>query len=94
MALPTLRPYYQLHRPHSVVEERIARQRAQETDLRQIWTENSKYFNISNVRASKQEAWTSSKSFQGRCVCVSLIRYMRTRVSGLRFSQGRSVRVY
>ncbi|XP_064392251.1 trichoplein keratin filament-binding protein-like isoform X2 [Halichondria panicea] len=65
MALPTLRSYYKVHRPHSVAEGRIVSRRVLEEDVRQRWAENSKYFNSSNVRASKQEAWTSSKSFQG-----------------------------
>ena len=70
MALPTLRPYYMTRRGGAQSERLIVQRRTHEDDMKQRWTERSKYFHNSDVRSLKQEAWTSAKSFQDR-YCIS-----------------------
>lgn len=76
MALPTLQPYYLTRRSKAGAAERlIVQRRTHESDTKQRWSEHSKYFHNSDVRSSKQEAWTSSKSFQDRLV-VTLHKFL------------------
>ena len=65
MALPTLRPYYITRSSKVQTEQRMARQ-AHKSDVKQKWSQYSQYFHDSNIQSSKQQAWTSSKSFQNR----------------------------
>ena len=66
MALPTLRPYYITRQGQPRVERILARQQTREADRKQRWEENARYFANSEVRSSKQQAWTSSRSFMDR----------------------------
>ena len=68
MALPTLPPYYVTRSSKVQVEQQMVARRAHEVDMKQKWSKHSQYFHDSDVRSSKQEAWTSSKSFQDRYV--------------------------
>ena len=84
MALPTLRPYYVSRGKAAQQERLIVRRRTQEDDRRQQWTDHYRYFTTSNIQVSKQEGWTSSKSFQDRWACGpesgGVLRVLITRV--------------
>lgn len=68
MALPTLQPYYITKRNIVAPERLMVRRRVQQDDFKQRWSENSRYFHQTDVEASKQNVWTSSKAFQERWV--------------------------
>ena len=69
MALPTLQSYYMTRRGRAQPERLIVQRRTHESDVKQKWTEHSRYFHSSEVQSLKQEAWTSTKSFQDRYMC-------------------------
>lgn len=68
MALPTLRPYYVTRQSQPRMERLLVRRHTHEADMKQRWKENARYFANSDMRSSKQEAWTSSQSFMDRWV--------------------------
>lgn len=61
MALPTLPSYWSRKRP---LDQKVARQREQEAQLRQQWEQNSRYFRTSDIHSSKQAQWSSETSYQ------------------------------
>lgn len=67
MALPTLPFYWSRKRPQ---DQKVARQREQEAQLRQQWEQNSRYFRTSDIHSSKQAQWSSETSYQRRQVLV------------------------
>ena len=69
MALPTLQSYYMTRKGRPQPERLIVQRRTHESDVKQKWTEHSRYFHSSEVQSLKQEAWTSTKSFQDRYMC-------------------------
>ena len=70
MALPTLQPYYTTHGNKIQTEQKIVAKQTREADLKDRWSRHSCYFHDSDTQSNKQKAWTSSKSFQDRFVCV------------------------
>lgn len=83
MALPTLRPYYMTRRSKPLTEKLIAQRRTQEADFKQKWEENSRYFANSDMRASKQEAWTSSQCFMDSMAAYESQGRMEEKKKGL-----------
>lgn len=65
MALPTLPSSWCSRR---LPDQQAARQRRQEQEahLRQQWDQNSRYFQMSDIRSSKQAEWSSRASYQRR----------------------------
>ncbi|CAH6778771.1 trichoplein keratin filament-binding protein [Phodopus roborovskii] len=61
MALPTLPSYWYSRRP---LDQKVARQREQEAQLRQQWEQNSRYFKTSDIHSFKQAEWSSQTSYQ------------------------------
>ena len=67
MALPTLRPSLYVGNQRGKQAERLyVQRRNREADLKEKWTEASRYYRMSDVRSSKQKDWTSSHSFMDR----------------------------
>ncbi|XP_050408126.1 trichoplein keratin filament-binding protein [Patella vulgata] len=62
MALPTMPCYWTTRK--NIYEKAILQRRNHEEDFRQKWTDTADYFSKNNVNASKQETWTSDRSFQ------------------------------
>ncbi|XP_055002957.1 trichoplein keratin filament-binding protein isoform X1 [Sorex araneus] len=72
MALPTLSSSWG-RRP--LVQQQLARQREQAARLQQQWERNNHYFQLSDIRSSKQAEWSSQTSYQR-----SMHAYQRERV--------------
>lgn len=64
MALPTMSGYWSSRK--NVYEQAIVRHRNHEDDFRSKWGDTAKYFKNSDVRAAKQQAWSSTGAFQDR----------------------------
>ena len=67
MALPTLQPLW-MKNYKSRSEGLLVRRTQHEADRREAWETNAKYFQRSNVEATKQRAWGSKISHQERYV--------------------------
>ncbi len=65
MALPTL-PSYWTTRYKNITERSMVQRRQHEEDFREKWGANAQYFQQSEVRATKQNAWQSEQSFHDR----------------------------
>ncbi|PIK46686.1 putative trichoplein keratin filament-binding protein-like isoform X2 [Apostichopus japonicus] len=63
MALPTI-PSYWSSRYRNIQERAMVQRRTHEADFRETWSDRASYFNKSEVRTVKQNAWTSDRSFQ------------------------------
>lgn len=61
MALPTMSGYWSSRK--NIYENAIVKQRDHENDFRTKWTETANYFKNSDVRAAKQQAWSSSEAY-------------------------------
>ncbi|GFS01335.1 trichoplein keratin filament-binding protein-like [Elysia marginata] len=66
MALPTMRGYWSSRK--NIYEQAIVSQRNREDDFRNKWSDTASYFKKSDVRAAKQNAWSSTQAFQDRCM--------------------------
>ncbi|XP_038054854.1 trichoplein keratin filament-binding protein-like [Patiria miniata] len=62
MALPTM-PAYWTARYKNIQERAMVQRRTHEADFRQQWGNNAQYFKNSDVKTTKQRAWTSDQSF-------------------------------
>ena len=70
MALPTLQPYWMKHYKNKTEQFHVQRTQ-HESDFRNKWDENSRYFQRANVEATKKRAWQSDQCFQDRFfVCI------------------------
>ncbi|XP_005108740.1 trichoplein keratin filament-binding protein [Aplysia californica] len=65
MALPTMSGYWSSRK--NMYEQAIVRHRNHEDDFRSQWQNTAKYFKTSDVRAAKQQAWSSTDAFQNKC---------------------------
>ncbi|CAB4004077.1 Hypothetical predicted protein [Paramuricea clavata] len=63
MALPTLEPYWMKHYKNKTEQFHVQRTQ-HESDFRNKWEENSRYFQRSNVEATKKRAWQSDQCFR------------------------------
>jgi len=66
MALPTMNGFWSSRK--NVYEQAIVHHRNREDDFRSQWKNTSNYFKTSNVRAAKQQAWSSTEAFQNKCI--------------------------
>ncbi|RUS79147.1 hypothetical protein EGW08_013094 [Elysia chlorotica] len=66
MALPTMTGYWSSRK--NIYEQAIVSQRNREDDFRNKWSDTANYFKKSDVRAAKQNAWSSTQAFQDRCM--------------------------
>ena len=73
MALPTLQPYYVTKANATRPEKVIVRRRNYQDDFKQKWSQTSQYFRQTNVGASKENSWTSSKAVEERFVRKSVL---------------------
>ena len=64
MALPTMNGFWSSRK--NVYEQAIVHHRNREDDFRSQWKNTSNYFKTSNVRAAKQQAWSSTEAFQNK----------------------------
>ncbi|XP_022104626.1 trichoplein keratin filament-binding protein-like [Acanthaster planci] len=62
MALPTM-PAYWTSRYKNIQERAMVQRRTHEADFREKWGNNAQYFKSSDVKTTKQRAWTSDQSF-------------------------------
>ena len=70
MALPTMRGYWSTRK--NIYEQAIVSQRNREDDFRNKWSDTANYFKKSDVRAAKQNAWSSTQAFQDRWYACKL----------------------
>ncbi|GFO32829.1 glycolipid transfer protein [Plakobranchus ocellatus] len=52
----------------NIYEQAIVSHRNREDDFRSKWSDTANYFKKSDVRAAKQNAWSSTQAFQDRCM--------------------------
>lgn len=64
MALPTLSSPWATKK--NFYELSIVNRRNKESDFREKWANTAGYFQKSNVEVTKQNGWTSDKSFHNR----------------------------
>ena len=76
MALPTLEPYWMKHYKNKTEQFHVQRTQ-HESDFRNKWDENSRYFQRSNVEATKKRAWQSDQCFRERFEAI-LINFCTT----------------
>ena len=75
MALPTLQPYWMKHYKNKTEQFHVQRTQ-HESDFRNKWDENSRYFQRSTVEATKKRAWSSNDCFRERFVTYLSIVYI------------------
>lgn len=64
MALPTIPCYWTTRK--NLYEQAIVRRRNTDTDFRERWSNTANYFHKNDVEMTKQRAWESEESLQGR----------------------------